>query len=90
MSDREAWITFAAHAYAAWVAAGDYRAHECQERAIEDADALLAELNKRYPLTAPKPTVVEDGDIRPMIEPVGFIVDGPNGPEIVSEAGATK
>lgn len=90
MSDREAWITFAAAAYTGWLANGDYTEEDSRLQAAEDADWFLAELNKRYPLPSPKPTVVEDGDSRSMVADVGYIVDGPRGPEIVSEAGVTK
>lgn len=68
MSDREAWITFAATAYTGWLANGDHTNEKCREYACDDADALLAELNKRHPLPSPAeptpPQFDDDGWIK--------------------------
>lgn len=87
MSDHDTWNMFAAASYAAWMAGGDYAAEECRTRAVADADWFVIESKKREKPAAPTvKRVIDDG----FGYPIGHIVDGPNGPEIVSEAGVTK
>lgn len=47
MSDREAWITFAAAAYTGWLANGDHTNEKCREYACDDADWFVTEIKKR-------------------------------------------